>query len=447
MGQGRQPVKQWLGNQIIFCWRNEIEPPGLSLYKSHLISGLSMKPLWNITASLLVTAVAMITSLPISAAVSNRQTAEDTVTKSTDRPTTKQEWLVVPVFYATNRAFVGENGNINYSEEPNGGGLLFGVKNIAASVPTHSPVDKETETKMSWQRLNVTEAKPIEPATAPVPPPDVDGSKCSVKNQTLTRDEIIPAFSSYMQKSGNHETVIFVHGCCATFDRSMQRAATVAAHMQVPVLLYDWVSPKGFKKYLENETRAEQTMDDFCRFFAKVEKIIEPGNVTLMGHSMGTRFVDQSMVRRSQRALDQAALPKFKELILSNADNDAKSFLNHAKEFAGNAERSRIYFNNADDVLDASAIAHGGFSRLGNPGALLSDLSKTEGMEFVDITANNSKHEVPFWIVANLHRYNNLGPVKEFQLKQLSPGLVTVQRTELSKEEPAQTIPQCACNR
>jgi esterase/lipase superfamily enzyme len=394
----------------------------------------------------LLTAVSLL--VPASAALTDQRTeAAVEPTQAMESANVKKEWLVVPVFYATNRAFIGKDGEIAYSEEANGHGLLFGVKNIATPIPVHCPVDNDTEKKMMWQRI-VKEPKIVNPSEPPSPP-DVDSSTCGVKDKTLEREEIVPAFTSYMKDSGNHETVIFVHGCCATFDRSMQRAATVAAHMQVPVLLYDWVSPKGFPKYLENETRAEQTMDDFCRFLAKVEKLIDPGNVSLMGHSMGTRFVDQSMVRRAQRMVDGQPVPKFKELILSNADSDAQSFLNHAKEFAANAQKSRVYFNSKDDVLNASARAHGRFSRLGNPGSLLSDLTKIEGIEMVDITANNSKHEVPFWIVANIHRYNSLGRVKEFELKHTSPGLISVERTELSnvEQEPAQVLSECACNR
>jgi esterase/lipase superfamily enzyme len=385
--------------------------------------------------------------LPSEAEISQEKAAPPAVEKQTaDAATAPREWLVVPVFFATNRNFAGESGGIAYSEEPNSQGLLFGVKNIAAPIPVHTSVDKDTEKRMSWQRM-VKEPKIVDPSEPPAPP-DVDPSKCTVRDRTLEREEIVPAFISYMKDSGSKETVIFVHGCCANFDKSMQRAATIAAYMQVPVLLYDWVSPKGFKKYLENETRLEQTVDDFCRFLYKVEKLSNPSNITLMGHSMGTRFVDQSMVMRSQRALDGQPLPKFKELILSNADSDAKSFLNHAKEFTMNAEKNRIYFNTKDEVMDYSSTVHGRFPRLGNPGPLLSELTKTEGIELVDITQNNSKHEIPFWIVANLHRFNNLGKVKEFELKHVSPGLISVERTELSKgEEPVQTISECACDR
>lgn len=401
----------------------------------------------RIISTLIVLAMVGVTAgLPAPAETGQERVAPPTADKQgADPATTPQEWLVVPVFYATNRNFVGENGSIAYSEEPNNKALLFGVKNIASPIPVYTKVDKDTEKRMSWHRM-VKEPKIIDPSEPPAPP-DADSSKCTFQDKTLGREEIVPAFISYMKDSGSKETVVFVHGCCANFDKSMQRAATIAAYLQAPVLLYDWVSPKGFKKYLENETRAEQTMDDFCRFLSKIEKLSDPGNVTIMGHSMGTRFVDQAMVRRSQRAIGGQTLPKFRELIMSNADSDATSFLNHAREFTMNAEKSRIYFNSKDEVLDYSATVHGRFPRLGNPGPLLSDLSKTEGIELVDITQNNSKHEIPFWIVANLHRFNNLGKVKEFELKHVSPGLISVERTELSQAEPEQTLSECVCNR
>jgi esterase/lipase superfamily enzyme len=359
---------------------------------------------------------------------------------ASDKPAYR-DWLVVPVFYATNRSFVGENGNIQYSEEPNNA-TLFGVKNIAAPVPIHSTIDKATKERMCWQPFRAKVIQTDDPEKAV--PTDFDRTKCGVPDRTLSREEIVPAFNTYMKDSGSHEVLLYAHGCCANFDKSMQRAATIAANMQIPVLLYDWASPKGFKKYLENETRAEQTMDDFCRFIAKVEKLTEPGNISLIGHSMGVRFIDEAMVRRSGQ-MGERTTPRLKELIMCNGDSDAKSFANHAKEFASNAEKSRIYFNRTDDVLDASAMAHGGFPRLGAPGDLVSEMAKTDRMELVDITDNESKHEVPFWIVANLHRYNNLGPVKEFQLKQIAPDHVRVVRTQASKQQATPTLMGCRC--
>ncbi len=340
-----------------------------------------------------------------------------------------QNWLVIPVFYATNRTFAGAKSTINYSEVPNGKGLLFGVKNIAVPMPVYSPIEKGTEEKMLWQLVHENQA-----AKGDVPA--VNGSTCPVPDATLDRDTVVQAFDSYMKQTHSKEAVIFVHGCCATFDTSMKRAARVSAHMQVPVLVYDWVSPQGFTKYLENETLARQTLDDFCRFLSKVEKRMNPGQITLLGHSMGALFIDEAMVRRSVASVSSPAPPqRYGELVMSNADVDAKTFLNHAQQFADNAIKSRIYISHADSRLRASAVAHGGFYRLGEPGPLLTNLTKVGGQELIDITANNSGHELPYWIIANLHKYGNLGPVKEYQLNQESPSFASLVLTGIPKPE------------
>jgi len=350
-----------------------------------------------------------------------------------------RDWLVVPVFYATNRNFHGDQDNFIYSEEPNEKGLSFGVKNIITVVPENSPVRKEIRAKMFWQHIRLGQ-KPQDG------PPPFDKAKCGIKDSLLSRDEIVPAFTAYMKNTGNSECVIFVHGCCTNYDTSMDRAAKIAAHMQVPVLLYDWVSPRGFSKYLENETRVEQTIDDFCKFIAATGKVIDPENISLIGHSMGAQFLDKALVRRAAQIAENKNIPQFKELIMSNADVDAKSFLNHSHEFASNAKRTRVYFSQNDDRLKTSAFAHGGFSRLGMPGSLIKELADSKTADFIDITANDTGHELPFWVFANLHRSNDLSPVTDFHLKELSPNLFLLVRDDNAQKESMAIPANCICN-
>lgn len=348
-----------------------------------------------------------------------------------------RDWVVIPIFYATNRKFIGDSDHIQYSEDPSDTGLQFGVKNIVAQLPQKSPLSKETRSKMLWQRIHISR-------DSSAGPPDFDKNKCAVKDKLLGREEIVPALTAYIKNTGSEEGIIFIHGCCADFDTSMERTAKLAAHVQEPILFYDWVSPKGFKKYLENETRVQQTIDDFCRFLNKITTIIEPAHLTLIGHSMGSQFLDSAMVRRADKKAENSNIQPFKELILSNADIDALAFLHHAKEFASNATKTRIYFSKNDDRLNGSAFAHG-FSRLGAPGPLINELAQIKIAQFIDITENGSGHEMPFWVIANLHKFNNLGPVKDFDLKDTGDNIFTLEHnntTGLLIQSPL----ECACN-
>jgi esterase/lipase superfamily enzyme len=344
-----------------------------------------------------------------------------------------RDWLVIPVFYATNRGFVGKEGVIEYSEEPNGKGLLFGVKNIVVPAPSEAPVDGATQTKMLWGKVS------LEPKEKHGPPA-IALDQCKIKNGLLDRDRVVTAFKSYMRNSGSQESTLFVHGCCINFDTAMQRAADLAATMHTPVLLYDWVSPRRFRNYLVNGTRADQTMDDFYKFLTKVEKVADSRNIVLVAHSMGNQFLDQAMIRRyAYYAGAASAPPKFSEIVFSNADVDAQTFLNHADQVVANAEKVRVYFNQTDPRLRLSTFVHGGFKRLGSPGDLLPQLSKVDGLQMVDVTAANLGHAMPNWLVADVHRRGNLASSKDFKLSLTPAGYLSLEKIGAPHQEKVET--------
>jgi esterase/lipase superfamily enzyme len=331
-----------------------------------------------------------------------------------------RDWLIVPVFYATNRVYSGLDGSVAYSDEPNNSGLLFGVKNVAVPKPTATSLAPEKLRQMRWQEV-------LEDPTKAGQVPPVVQQTCPMKDRLLSRDEVVQSFQSYVSSTGANDSVIFVHGCCANFDTSMARAGKIAAHLGTAVLLYDWVSPVGFSKYLQNETRVKQTMDGFCRFLSQVDKVFDPGTVTLFGHSMGSEFVDEAMVRRAIVS-SFTPLKPFREIIMSNADTDARTFLQHSSEFASNASIVRLYISRNDDRLNASAFAHGGFERLGEPGSLVTQLAQLKGQTVIDITEADTGHEIPFSIVAALHANNNSLLSPAFTLEKCEPGYFCLKR-------------------
>jgi hypothetical protein len=172
-----------------------------------------------------------------------------------------------------------------------------------------------------------------------------------------------------------------------------------------------------------------------------LETIESPGNATVLGHSMGAMLVDQDLVRRAGELPFRKSLPLNKELIMSNADVDAQTFVIHAPEFAANASKTRIYMNRTDNRLSSSAIAHGGFPRLGRPESFLDDLTKVKDLEMVDITDLGTGHEIPYWLVANFHRAGDLGENREFQLKRSGPGYVEVVKTAIGMNRFKELLP------
>lgn len=325
-----------------------------------------------------------------------------------------RNWLIVPVFYITNRKYAGVDGSPAYSEEPSLSGLSFGVKNMVVPRPATSAWTADRIKQMSWQEISSAHDQAGKA-------PKVQQENCPVKDRLLTKASIMQSFQSYTASTGAQQSIVFVHGCCADFDTSLKRAAKISAYTGAPVLAYDWLSPVGFGKYLQNETRVRQSTDDFCRFLYYLGQVQDPSTITLIGHSMGAEFIDQAMVRRAIVSSFSPRRP-YREIILSNPDIDARTFLEHGPEFASNAFIVRLYISTADDRLDASSIAHGGFSRLGLPGPLLTELAQLKGVNVVDITESDYGHEIPFPVMAALHSDNSAMLPAAYKLEKLPQG-------------------------
>lgn len=335
-----------------------------------------------------------------------------------------KDWLVVPVHYATTRKRAA-GAALDYLEQRSEKqGLQFGVRNVLIPCPALVEINDETAKRLGWVRIHLD---------TPLPngkrPPFPGQEKCLIQDCELSNQEMISHFDKYRADSGSEKVIFFAHGCCATFIASLERSAKIAASMQVPLVVFDWNSPRGFTKYLENETTALQSYDDFYAFLQAVEKYVPASNTILIGHSMGANFVDNALVRRSVRDDFNIPTAKYAEVIFCEPDIDARAYINHNKKIAELAERIRIYFNATDGRLDASATAHGGFERLGRPGELITKLSAIPSQYMIDITGCALGHEIPFFVVPRFSfaRSKSLQEVG-YESKEVNPNYFIVEK-------------------
>lgn len=303
-----------------------------------------------------------------------------------------RDWIACPVFFATTRK---PDAKLQFGEEPSYDMFRFGVRNVVVPAPTKISLRKENIDKLGWRLIHLD--KPLENGQKPDVPTD-----CKIADRDFSKEELAEFFDKYQDESGIEKIVIFVHGCCATFPTSLERAAKLESHMQRPLVVFDWASPKGFTKYLQNETLAEQNYDRFYNFMNAVEKKIKPHEIILLGHSMGTRIMEEGLLRRAERARLNLPYEKFSETIFCQPDSDARYFINHNDDIASQSEKTEIFYNAMDGRLEASATAHGGYPRLGRPGPLLNMLCKTNNQSMIDITAAAMGHEIAFWVVSDL---------------------------------------------
>jgi len=362
---------------------------------------------------------------------------------SKDAAVNVHDWIVVPVYYRTNRCKTGVAGVFSDSDL-NHEGRFFGVKNVIVPLPPDATLAAGTADKMGWQLMHL-ETPPAAGKKPPIP------KNCKIADREMSAPEIIAAFNASRRSSGQDHVVLFVHGCCATFDTSIERAAKIAVHMQLPLVVYDWVSPIGFTNYLKNETLAEQELDDFTHFLISLEKLIPANTTSVIGHSLGAKFVDSAMVRRWERLRNTHGATKYDEIIFSNPDLDANAYIAHCADVAANTNHVRIYMNTEDGRLRTSALAHGDYPRLGRPEKLLPQLCQTPGQDIIDVTAVGAGHEMPFWVVADLHHSGKLGSERTFKLEPSGQHLFVLRKQGLISNQSGGTAQVddgrlCQCN-
>lgn len=313
-------------------------------------------------------------------------------------------WVTVPVFYVTDRQLNIQSGDLDYSERQRTDGLSYGVKNVTIPYTGHLNNYGKQLKAMGWHVLSM-EGQPDERF--------VSSAELQFPNRTYTREQFFEALDKAVELSDRKELLVHIHGCCVTYKNSMVNAAKLEGFYRVPIVLYDWTSPDfgplKLPEYLKNEETVKTAQVHFNEFVDSMESHIKPQQMAFSAHSMGNRLLDSFMTTRFYRWGGNADHPKFRECIFASADVDAKSFSKSTPKTAFNSRITRIYVSGQDPALMVSELVHGAASRLGRPGKVLPDLCQTEKMDVIDETELYLKHDLPDWLIANMHRYGRAG--------------------------------------
>jgi esterase/lipase superfamily enzyme len=184
--------------------------------------------------------------------------------------------------------------------------------------------------------------------------------------------------------------------------------------------MYDWASPVGIGTYLKNEAAVDQSRDGFLEFFDAVLAKLPAAKITIIGHSMGNRFVDAALVRLHDKASALDSPVKLNEVIFAAADVDARAYANHCDKTATMAKVTRLYISDSDFALFSSDKAIHRYPRVGAPGALLKLLCKTPAQEVINATRLDIGHNMPFWLMADMHSLGKPAVVPAYNLKKVS---------------------------
>lgn len=321
--------------------------------------------------------------------------------------------LVVPVFFVTDRALNLNDNNLGYGlvqvqDEPGLSKIACGVKNIVLEGADTSGITAERMSGLGWWNIlpgaNSADLTPV------------------IKNTTKSQQDLLAQISAIVNEGpADRPLVLFVNGCCQSFDDSTKTAANISKELGAPVLVFAWAAiPPTLQKYRENEFRQEQSKRRFVSFLSELEKLVPPERIILIAHSMGNRLLFEALRTRYFNYGKNTSHPKYAFAMFACADLNTNNFIAEKKGIAFNSKLTWVTKNNTDPALIGSEIQRIFYERrLGAPITSMNKYLDVPGLQVLDIESlYRLKHDLPIPLFPTLFQSGATGHFKLQKAKQ-----------------------------
>lgn len=273
-------------------------------------------------------------------------------------PAPQKHYVLVPVYYGTDRKWEGSSGQNNYYGGKRGTGLALGV--CAVSIPkTHKPGEMETP---AWWRLEFSW--------------DPKKHIMLQKVEPLDPEQFKKRLAGAMSGASKKEALVFIHGYKNSFEDAARRTAQMAYDLEFGgvAAFFSWPSLNEDLKYTFDENNVEWAIPHLEEFLNVVAKQSGAEKVYLIAHSMGNRALTRALL-----ALETGReKPLFKEIILAAPDVDAQVFTRDIVPVIKNTGHVTLYASDKDKALAISSGFHGDYPRAGQEKGL-------EGVDGIDV--------------------------------------------------------------
>lgn len=262
--------------------------------------------------------------------------------KSISRSVENSRYVVVPIFYATDRKVTGNpNPSKFYSGERGSGELSYGMAEV--SIPDDHRMG-ELESPSFW-RLEFRQSP--------------EKHVVLLKVESLRTATFNDKVRSQIDAASTADVLIFMHGYNVSFENAARRTAQIAKDLNfegVP-MLYSWPSEASVHKYSVDAGNIKWTTPHFHSFLKRTLTEFNAQTVHVIAHSMGNRALADTI-----RVFDPSSLPgnaaELRNIVFAAPDIDAQTFKDLAKLFPGRAEQFTLYASSKDMALDVSEIVY-----------------------------------------------------------------------------------------
>lgn len=165
-------------------------------------------------------------------------------------------------------------------------------------------------------------------------------------------------------RQNNQKVLIFVHGFNNDFVDAVTAAAQLAydVHFEGTVVAFDWTSKKSVLDYPYDKEESDRSITQFLRFLTGIRSAARSQDITIVGHSMGTRLIASAM----RDEMSDGITDKYRHIVLAASDIDSMIFMNQlAPKVIAKASFVTMYASSQDKALMASSGLQGG-ARVGS---------------------------------------------------------------------------------
>ena len=175
-----------------------------------------------------------------------------------------------------------------------------------------------------------------------------DGTLIGVSSSTVMRT------LSELDASDDHGIVVYFHGYYEDFERSCRRAATFKRRLDIEAdfLLFSWPANSTPLTYRDDVADLRASTPEFLRILDELGRRFGPRNISIIGHSLGSRGLVETMRQWPVGG------EKFRDLILVAADIDRTAFVDVLPELSAHIEDVTVIASDRDLALKVSAAVN-----------------------------------------------------------------------------------------
>lgn len=309
----------------------------------------------------------------------------------------KEMCVSLPILFATDRAQILKTSkDIDYGKQivfPIDS-ISYGVKRTDATADFSDKTESDEMSKLGWvvypSELNKTHLRS-----------DFlkQQNEVEFSHAFSGYDELVAKTKAMLEKSGKHQIVIYVHGCCLDFDGSIGQAAELASSVKTPVVAYLWGCSKG---YGGSSVSFPRTQERFNKFMMQMLSSFPDERISIVSSSIGTQLVHHFCLER--RPEDYGSRP-IDEIIYSRADLDDVVLKSQLDSLTRHTKKVIIFVAKNDFQINLSGTLRWFFypSQHGERvGHLRASLQTESPLTVLDVSPLKMGHVIPYDCVAEL---------------------------------------------